>query len=186
MSSILGIGELPPPDTAPKLDSIYQVSEKFLNELRLWLEMYPSATPLEQILGVSSWQPYTPAWTATGTQPSLGNGTIVGRWTQIGKTIMGYLNLVAGSTTTFGTGNFRFSLPGTIATTMRGGIGVADCIDTSLGNAYIGQSNLVSGTIFEIWTPQSPIGVWQAGGSATPFVWATGDELRAKFLYESL
>lgn len=162
-------------------------------EWKAWLVSYleanPPQLPISNIGGSRGWQSYTPAWTATGTAPVLGNGTLTGRYVQLGKTIMGHLSLVAGSTTTFGTGNFRFTLPGTIATTMRGSIGVADCVDVSAGAAYVGFTNLVSGTIVEIWTPQSPIGVWQQGAvapPATPFIWANGDQLRLKFMYESL
>jgi hypothetical protein len=58
-----------------------------------------------------AWTSYTPQWTTNGTQPVLGNGTLVGYYKLIGKTCFVRTKLVAGSTTTFGSGQFEFSLP---------------------------------------------------------------------------
>ena len=54
---------------------------------------------------------YTPSWTAAGTAPSLGNGTLSGRYLLVGKLCHVQIFFQAGSTTTFGTGEWRFSLP---------------------------------------------------------------------------
>ena len=54
---------------------------------------------------------YTPAWSSSGTPPSLGNGTILGRYHIHGKLCTVFIHLVPGDTTTFGTGNYNFSLP---------------------------------------------------------------------------
>ena len=58
-----------------------------------------------------TWQSYTVSWTAATTNPSIGNGTLSGRYTQIGKTVIGSISLTMGSTTTYGTGAWSFSLP---------------------------------------------------------------------------
>lgn len=57
-----------------------------------------------------AWQTYTVSWTATGT-PAVGNGTLTGYYCQINKVVFGRVNLTAGTTTTYGTGNWYFSLP---------------------------------------------------------------------------
>ena len=54
---------------------------------------------------------WTPTWTASTTNPTLGNGTISGRYAEAGKTIFVYFSLVFGSTTTSGAGLWRFSYP---------------------------------------------------------------------------
>lgn len=82
----------------------------------------PSATT--HLGGDSTWQNvgvqnYTPTWSSAGTQPALGNGTLTGRYVQIGKLVVAELLLVAGSTTTFGTGIYTFSLP---VTSLAGGL----------------------------------------------------------------
>lgn len=64
----------------------------------------------------SPWQTYTPSWTASTTNPTIGNGTIIGAWKQSGTRIDFMMNLQAGSTTTFGTGNYGFTYPFTIKT----------------------------------------------------------------------
>lgn len=62
----------------------------------------------------SSWIPYTVSWTSeTGTPPSLGNGTIVGKYRKIGKTVFVNIKWTAGSSTTYGDSGaaWLFSLP---------------------------------------------------------------------------
>jgi len=59
----------------------------------------------------SDWTSYTPSWTAAGTAPAIGNGTLSGKYLQVGKNVIVQIVFVAGSTTTFGTGEWRFSLP---------------------------------------------------------------------------
>lgn len=62
--------------------------------------------------------PYTPAWTSTGTAPSLGNGSLTGLWTQQGSLIWVSITMTLGSTSTQGTGLWRFSLPATCVGSM--------------------------------------------------------------------
>lgn len=75
------------------------------------------ATPaLNGILSNVPWTAYTPAWTSSGTQPAIGNGTLAGRYCRLDNNFIGYeINILMGSTTTFGTGTYSFSLPFTAA-----------------------------------------------------------------------
>lgn len=58
------------------------------------------------------WVVYTPAWsTVSSPGPSVGNGTLMGRYKQIGKTVFVYIKLTIGSTTTNGSSEWRFTLP---------------------------------------------------------------------------
>jgi hypothetical protein len=59
----------------------------------------------------ADWTTYTPSWTAAGTAPAIGNGTLSGKYLQVGKNVIVQIVFVAGSTTTFGTNEWRFSLP---------------------------------------------------------------------------
>jgi hypothetical protein len=54
---------------------------------------------------------YTPSWTGSTTNPSLGNGTIYAVWSRTGNHVTVDIQLLIGSTTTFGSGNWQFSLP---------------------------------------------------------------------------
>lgn len=58
-----------------------------------------------------AWSSYTPAWTSSGTAPALGNGTLTGAYIQHGSTVHVRIVLTLGSTSTVGTGLYRFSLP---------------------------------------------------------------------------
>lgn len=76
-----------------------------------------------------AWTSYTPTWTTSGTPgPSVGNGTLTGRYQRIGRTITYHINLIAGSTTAFGTGTCSFALPVAAA---------------SSGCTYIGSAHLL-------------------------------------------
>jgi len=96
---------------------------------------------------LSSYIAYTPVWTSSGTAPAIGNGTIVGRYKVLaGKNIMFYARIIAGTTTTYGTGNYSLSLPPTAACrTTDEQFTQARIFDSSAGLAYVGQG-VLSGT----------------------------------------
>lgn len=73
-----------------------------------------TAARLNAELGLE-WTDYTPTWVTSGTQPSIGNGTLKGRWTRVGGLIHLRISMVAGTTTTFGTNAWSFGLPVTAA-----------------------------------------------------------------------
>lgn len=55
---------------------------------------------------------YTPTWATTGTAPDIGNGTLAGRYARVkDDLVFFYVSFRAGTTTTFGTGSWSFSLP---------------------------------------------------------------------------
>lgn len=54
---------------------------------------------------------YTPTLSTSGTAPTLGNGTLTGRWSRAGATVTVDIYLSIGSTTNLGTGQLEFSLP---------------------------------------------------------------------------
>lgn len=63
-------------------------------------------------LNTPAWTSYTPARTAATTNPTLGNGTLVGAYRYLdASTVLLRVRLTAGSTTTIGTGQYRISLP---------------------------------------------------------------------------
>lgn len=68
-----------------------------------------TADRLNNIVG--PWTSYTPVWSSTGTAVSLGNGSIWGRYVQFGSTCIALIEMVCGSTTTFGSGTYSWTLP---------------------------------------------------------------------------
>lgn len=130
----------------------------------------------------AAWESYTPAWTSTGVAPNLGNGTILGFWARINKTAFVSLFLVMGSTTTYGNGNYRFSLPAGV--TMSGAqytSGIALMYDASAGyTASLGACGRASSTQVDI----SPIGS-NSVTNLLPFTWANADQLRLNLVFQT-
>jgi hypothetical protein len=122
---------------------------------------------------------YTPTWSSTGSAPSIGNGSIVGKWWRQGQTVYFSILLTAGSSTTFGSGAWKFTVP--IAIESSGSLsfvvsGVA--VDNSAGNAAFAVSStgflLSSSTVFELWVPG---GASNVVTPTAPMAWATSDVL---------
>ncbi|MFJ2579961.1 hypothetical protein [Kitasatospora aureofaciens] len=91
------------------------------------------------------WQSYTPTWTALTTNPSIGNGTLVSRWSRIGQTIHWMGSLTAGSTTSGGSGLWSMSLPAMAANTGVTQLGVANYVNI-FDNEYMGQVEISPGS----------------------------------------
>ena len=122
---------------------------------------------------------YTPTWTSSGTAPAIGNGTLRGHYSRTGSAIVATIEMIAGSTTTFGTGTWSFSLPRASAgATVHVGTGYAR--DDSASGAATG--------VFCINAAGGTTVVCQATGtgqfSATvPITWAQSDSLRLTIAY---
>lgn len=131
----------------------------------------------------TSWADYTPTWTSSGTAPSLGDGNISGRYLQIGKTVFVRLHLVLGSTTTTGSGNWRFSLP-VAAASSDGVVMPATYLDNGV-SWYTGLVNCEYDGDTDYVVPllgSSPSG---AVTSTAPFTWNSGDALTFNGSYEA-
>lgn len=124
---------------------------------------------------------YTPVWSTTGTAPVLGDGTLTGSYTLSGKSCTVELTFTAGSTTTFGTGQFMFTLPfPEAAGTPERANGIARLSDT--GTAfYVGVTEASSGSAQFVIYSNATANLVQ---SNSPFTWASGDSLRVTMTYE--
>lgn len=129
-----------------------------------------------------AWASWTPTWAASTTQPVVGNGSLTGRYTQIGKTVFASLGVVFGSTTTAGTGNWLFSVPVAPNTTVIGAsgiIGTAEALDFGTGQ-YLGMCRM-SAANFVIVVPT----LASFFGNTIPFTWVSGDTLSVSLTYEA-
>lgn len=131
-----------------------------------------------------AWASFTPTWTAATSNPSLGNGTLIGKYIQLGKTIHFRVKLVFGSTTTSGTGAWRFDLP--VAPhadySSNTGLNVGGYAENNGVAGYsIDGARIDSGSTIIV---QSPNGgnVYQSG---TPFAWGNLDFLSFHGTYEA-
>lgn len=91
------------------------------------------------------WQAYAPTWqNYGGTAPTIGNGSLSGAYTIIGKTVLYRVQLTTGTTTSMGTGYCTFTLPNLINGYFLNGS--AWIVEGGSGKPYMGV--LVPGAYF--------------------------------------
>jgi len=132
---------------------------------------------------------YTPSWAAsTGDAPAIGNGSLTGRYTQIGSLCHALIKVYFGSSSTYGNGGvLRFGLPFTAAT-LSGmahvGSGSYIIDDTGTGTTG-GTVELGSGLAYVTLNcnPAGTVGTSLAT-NAVPHTWANGDSLTIDCTFE--
>lgn len=130
-----------------------------------------------------TWTSYSPTWASSGTAPSLGNGTLTGAYQQLGKTVHFSIKLVAGNTTTFGTGSYSLTLP--VAPANKGRTAVtATLSDISAGNVYVAALYFLSTTSGSLVTIGTS-GLVAPVTNTAPFTWANTDEIVVSGTYEA-
>jgi len=135
----------------------------------------------------TAWTAYSPTITADGGGFALNNGTLTGRYKQIGKTVFFKLKFVFGSTTAAGTGHWNFSLPATSYDTNF--TFSAAILDN--GNAWyggIGNGNYTGSTSsFAVIIPGTSASVttWASVGNGGPFIWGDADNITISGSYEA-
>ncbi|MFI1287464.1 hypothetical protein ACH4VM_02950 [Streptomyces sp. NPDC020792] len=130
-----------------------------------------------------AWTTYTPAWTGATTNPAIGNGSLTGRYMKVGRTCDVRIEVLMGSTTTYGSGGWSLALPFAAAAT-----------DQQIGIVHAHQSQRIQGA-FTIAagatvglpffpTTASPTNLnWVA--STVPVTWAAGGRLSVYCRYET-
>ena len=125
------------------------------------------------------WTAYSPSWTTSGTAPSLGNGSLTGAYRQTGKFVTFRIRLLAGSTTTFGTGEFRFTYPATAINSFIPGL-----------SGYIFRSGPSYFGIIGVGFATTSLRLITSSGNAlvtatSPLTFTNGDELNIGGTYEA-
>ena len=133
-----------------------------------------------------AWVAYTPTWTATTTNPTIGNGTLSGYYTKIGKTVHFRIIIVFGTTTNAGSGIYFFGIPvnaravygafypvGTVMTT-------DDLIEQTSGAATIWNSTTVA-----CFVNVAGVKKTEYVQHAYPYTWATNDKILIIGTYEA-
>lgn len=132
------------------------------------------------------WTEYTTQWVSgSNPQPSLGNGVLRTFYKRMGNTVVLRGQFQAGSTTTFGTGTWTFTLPyaaqGSVTNTRYLGL----CRYNHGGT--VNYTTLVAEVL---WANTNSLYLVNAvGGSlvsaTSPFTWASGDEFHFEITYEA-
>lgn len=112
---------------------------------------------------------YVTTWASSGTQPAIGDGTITAKYMLKNKFMFNYVLLIAGGTTTFGTGSYTLTVP----ISPLGYYGHHFVYDSSAGFFYLGDTIYAAGvTINSLRTHGA------AATSATvPVTLANGDQI---------
>ena len=130
------------------------------------------------------WTSFTPTWTAATANPVLGNGSLTGKYRRSANSdiVHFWIKLLMGSTTTYGTGVYRF------------GIGAAPALSASakLWAAPTGWARDASSTanygIVARWDSALNVFIASEQGSlltpASPFTFANTDEIALQGWYE--
>lgn len=135
-------------------------------------------TEMQRIDGGSMWSSYTPTWTGATSNPSIGNGTIVGRYLRMGNLVISSGLLTMGSTTTYGSGEWRVGLPtAAVSLAYGGGGGIVDA--SSSANDEAAGVNLYSATQIRFFTSSGP------AANGVPFAWQSGDTVNWSVIYEA-
>jgi hypothetical protein len=137
----------------------------------------------------SPWTIYTPTWYSSGTQPSIGNGSLTGRYVTLGATVVGELRLIFGSTTSRGTGTYRFSLPTPGVAENYQPMGQVVLRDEGPGITYFGTAmfNNNNNDRMELWL-HSQTATFDEGqpiDATTPVIFGTNDKILVHFQYET-
>lgn len=139
---------------------------------------------------VRQYRAYTPTWLAASSNPSLGDGDLLGQFLEDGDLVHCVIFLRTGSTTSFGSGNYSFTLP----------VAAVDSGASLLHRSYGSQP----GVLFhdgEWWMLISDIinagaevtlrtvGTLAAGpgtqmSPTVPFTWNAQDQARLAFWYQ--
>lgn len=139
-------------------------------------------------LASEAWTAYTPTLTASTTNPSLGTGpTQLGRFTRIGRTVIGTAKLKFGTSPSAGSGFYRVSLPFTPPSSVDPSepIGGGYVYDSSADALTTVQFFVQNATTTTVMFFTGPTGAYFVTG-AIPFTFAASDQIVVHFTYEAV
>lgn len=141
-----------------------------------------------RVARVAAWETYTPTWSTGATQPSIGLGTLTGRYQQIGRTMVFSAGLTWGSNTFGGSGQWIIglplaaaSLPAPLADLQ---IGVGKSFDASNGTHFLHFVSRTGVTGVNAYGWNTAAGQVSAVSASNPFVFAPGDTFTVSGTYE--
>lgn len=159
-------------------------STELVNVITDLNENFDKIDALGSVLGGGAWTAYVPAWGATGAAPAIGNGVLLGSYQQVGKTVDVHIKLAPGTTTSYGTGSWNFTLP-------------PGMVGKSGGPRYYPSGALINGggffltmalvqdvNIFSVLSGVTGTGSLSNIGVGVPGTWSSGSLLDLNFRCE--
>lgn len=130
-----------------------------------------------------AWTSYTPTWTASS-NPTIGNGTLSGRYVKLGRMVTVEINVIAGSTTTFGSGSYNWNLPFASASSGVTAVGNAHWLGTDRwqGQVVISPGTSACSAFFPLSTTNTRV---DFANATRPETANSSTQIRLTFTYES-
>lgn len=139
-------------------------------------------TKLDGLATPGAWTGYTPALTASTTNPTLGTSpTDSGRYSQIGKNVTGWVYIIFGATGMApGSGAYYVSVP--VPNLNAGGypIGGVFLYDNSTGTTRVGVATCEPANKLTLRLDNGGLVT-----NAAPWTWNDSDRIRVSFTYEA-
>lgn len=129
-----------------------------------------------------SWDSNPPVWSSSGTQPAIGNGALEGLRIKAGRFVKYVGRMTAGTTTTFGTGNYNIAAPFT-ARVVNGDADIYLGAFLALDGAasYVGLTRMDGANLLRFHVAGSTSQV----GPTVPFTFGNGDRFIWSIIYEA-
>lgn len=127
--------------------------------------------------GFPQWFNYQPIWSATTTNPTVGNGSVLGAFTIVGRLCTVSFRIQIGTTTELGTGNYGISMPVSANTLGLIHIGSVFCNQPSVAN-YIALARLLSANYVDF-----PLNQGTYISHSNPVSWASGSSINGSIQY---
>lgn len=125
-----------------------------------------------------NWTSFTPTWSGSTTNPTLGNGAYNNAYQLLGSTVNFRLNLTMGSTTTYGSGAYGWTLP---LNPKNDTACAAVLVDASATQRYAATAWLTNASgIFRLLHGGPSAGV----AGTVPFTFAQSDQIIISGTYE--
>lgn len=143
---------------------------------------------LQPRLAWAPWQVYAAEWRAQTTDPAIGNGTISASFRRLGTQLSIRVEIVSGTTTTYGAGTMGVTLPPSCAARAGGGNQLGESLYQSPagavhpGTAYVNPA-ISSGSTVYFAVDTAPWG-YADGSTNTPFTWAAGSKINLNMTIE--
>jgi hypothetical protein len=151
----------------------------------------PGPTGATGEFAISPWTTYVPTLFGSTTNPTIGNGSITGRYMNVGATIFGEIRILAG-TSGFnrGSGNYSVSLPSAGIVENYQPVGQVVMRDEGPGVTYFGtaifNNNITDRIELFIHSQVASYDEGFAVTESTPFLFSANDKILIQFTYESL
>lgn len=126
---------------------------------------------------MGAWIPYTPVWSAATTNPTYAAGVVTGAYMVIGKTVHFRIGISPNAATTYGAGDYRFTMPFPVVAEQ---VAAAIFRDNSGATSYSLTAWLQSGTtiLYVVNSTGNKV------SGTVPVAWAASDRLQISGTYE--